>query len=341
MRIRLPGSQRERLVRKHTEDIEAHSLYLEGRFFWNQRKADGIQKAMELFKRAIEKDTEYPLPYVGIADCFSMLGTYGFMAPREAFPQARMAARRALDLCDDLGEAQATLGWVSAIHDFEWDTAMGFFAKAQELSPSYASTYSWRATALMAQGDLGQALQCAQRAQQLDPLSLIINANLGLFLVYMGQPDAAIAQLRRTLELERRFPPGHMWLGAALLVKGDYDGAVSALTDGMQVGAYNSFTVGHLVAAYAALGQLDKAQETFKRFDSLPQEGYRSPYSMAVACFALGEMDRAFELMEQAYQERDTLLVFAQGLRGFPSLKDRILPDPRWDAFLDKMGLSL
>lgn len=341
LRIRLLGKDKERLMRRHTDDATAHSIYLEGRYFWNQRKADSLQKAIACFKRASERDPSYALPYVGLADSFSILGTYGFMKPTDAFGQARAAARRALELCDDLGEAHATLGWVHTIHDFAWDKAEAVLNRAIQLSPSYASAHCWLAMSLLGQGRREEALTSARRSRELDPLSLIINANLGLVLTFAGLVDEAILQYRRTIELERRFPLAHLWLGVAHLVKGDYDAAIASFTDGMQVGGHNPFALGHLVIALSAAGRGEQAEDPLRRVESPPSQGYHSSYCRAVARFGIGDDDVAYGLLDQAYDERDPMLIFVQSLRQLPCLGDRLVRDPRYGHFLGKMALSL
>ncbi|MBD3244160.1 MAG: tetratricopeptide repeat protein, partial [Chitinivibrionales bacterium] len=341
LRIQLLGKEKERLMRRHTDDVAAHSIYLEGRYFWNQRKADSLQKAIACFRRAIDRDPNYALPYVGLADSFSILGTYGFLMPNEAFAQARAAAQRALELCGELGEAHATLGWIYTIHDFKWSAGETALSRAIELSPSYASAHCWLAMSLLGQGRRDEALKAARRSRELDPLSLAINANLGLVLTFAGLVDEAILQYRRTLELERRFPLAHLWLGAAYLVKGDYDAATAAFTDGMQVGGHNPFALGHLVIALSASGKTAQAGEPLRRVESPPPQGYHSSYCRAVARFGVNDDDAAYALLDQAYEERDPMLIFVQSLRRFPCLADRVEKDARYARFLKRIDLKL
>lgn len=340
LRIRLLGKDRERLTRQHTDDVEAHSLYLEGRFFWNQRKAESLQKAMALFTRAIEKDPNYALPYVGIADCYSMLGTYGFMAPGDAFPQARMAAQRALDLSDDIGEAHATLGWTYAIHDYNWATAERALERALELSPSYASAHSWLSMVKLAQGQGDEAVERAERSLQLDPLSLTINGNLGLVMACVGRVDDAIEQLTRTLGFERRFPLTYQWLGTAYFMKGDYEAAIGAYTDGMQMGGMTPFSACHLAAVLAVSGRRDQAAQALERLSSGERGGYRSPYCMAVARLGMGDTEGSLDLLEQAREERDTMVIFVQSLLLLPGLREQVADNPRFHQFLSSIGLA-
>jgi tetratricopeptide (TPR) repeat protein len=194
---------------------EAYELYLKGLFFWNKRTAADLRTAIQYFNQAVGKDPSYALAYAGLADSYSLLPGYGAASPADSFPQARAAAKKALEFDDTLAEAHTSLANVLS-HDFDFEQSVKEFERAIELNPNYATARHWYGEILGPMGRFDEAIAESKRAQELDPLSLIINADLGLVYMWARQYDKAIEQLRRTIEMDPQFYFAHWNLGVAL-----------------------------------------------------------------------------------------------------------------------------
>jgi TolB-like protein len=204
LKVRLLGGEKEKLVKRYTQNQEAYNLYLKGRYFWNRRYELGMKKSLEYFQRAIEKDPDYPLPYVGIADSYGILGFLEFLRPDEAFSQGRAALSRALEYDPSLGEAHASKGWFHFCYDWDWTSAEREFKKAIELSPEYASAHEWYAVFLMAMCRFEESIAVARRARELDPLSLIVNGVVGVTYMFIRQYDRGNCRSTRSARRENK-----------------------------------------------------------------------------------------------------------------------------------------
>jgi tetratricopeptide (TPR) repeat protein len=180
-------------------DPEAHQAYLKGLYYWNARTAESLQKSLTLFQQAAVIDPRNPLPYAGQADAYNMFGNYRLLLPREAFPKAEEAARKALAVDDSLAEAHASLGFARYQYDWDWSGAEREFRRAVELSPSYATAHQWYAEFLTATGRFDEALAQIRNAQALDPLSLPVSSNVGRLLFLARRYDQAITELQNSL----------------------------------------------------------------------------------------------------------------------------------------------
>ncbi|MEJ2722384.1 MAG: protein kinase, partial [bacterium] len=228
LKITLLGKEKDALVKRHTEDVEAYNLYLKGRFFWNKRTETGYLKGLEYFRQATEQDPSYASAYAGVADSYDLLGWYGYLSPQEAFPRARQAAEKARDLDDSLAEAHASLGWISTNYDWDWKSAEKEYNRALELNANYATAHQWYAEFLTYMGRHDDSVLEMRRALELDPLSLIINNDLGQVYYFARRYDEAIFQLRKTLEMDPGFVVAHFFLALAYAQKSMYDEALRA-----------------------------------------------------------------------------------------------------------------
>jgi tetratricopeptide (TPR) repeat protein len=327
----------ERAIAKHdTESNEAYQSYLKGRFYWNKRNAEAFKKAIEYFNQAIERDPNFALAYAGLADTYVLLPVFAAGSPRESFPKAKAAAKRALEIDDTLAEAHTSLA--SALLRYDWNFAESNreFQRAIELNPTYATAHQWYGHHyLAATGRFDEAIAEGKRAQELDPLSLIINADLGANYIFARQYDKAIEQFRKTLEMDQSFYYAHWRLGTAYEMKGSFQEAITEyqkarqLNDDPQVLAL----LGHI---YAASGKRDEALRMLDQLKEISQQRYVSAYSFALVYAGLGEKDQAFHWLEQGYQNRDWQMVH---LNVDPML-DNLRSDARFANLVRRIGLS-
>ena len=302
LRLRLTGAEKRRLGRRYTEDLEAYQLYLKGRYFWNKRSSEGFRKAMECFDQAIARDPLYALAYAGLADCYCLMPFCGYLWPRESFPKAKAAARRALEVEPELAEAHASLAHAFLNYDWNWEEAEREFHRAFDLNPNYATARQWYSDYLSAAGQHEAAITQAQRAQELDPLSLIANATLGNRFYYARQYDRAVEQLRTTLEMDAKFPAALLWIGQAYLQMKLHDDALRAFEQsGIGKG---------LGLTYARMGRPEKARELAQGLEEQSAVRYVAPLDIAKTYLGLGETDQAFAWLEKACEERDVWLYF-------------------------------
>jgi serine/threonine protein kinase/Tfp pilus assembly protein PilF len=337
MKVTLLGDDRAALVKRHTVDPEAYSLYWKGRFFWNKRTEVGYRKGLEYFQQAIEQDPSYALAYVGIADCYDLLGWYDYLAPEEAFPKARDAAHKAMEMDDRLAEAQATAGWICVNFDWEWGCAESNYKQALELNPGYATAHQWYAEYLSYMGRHEEAIKHAEQAVELDPLSIIINCDLGQVLYYAREYDRAIEQLGKTLEMEPDFSISHYFLAFAYLQKRNHTDALQAAQKALDLaGGEGPLNIAQLGLVHSFAGNVDEARAALKRLTELSGKRYVSPFCVALVHMGLGRIDGAFEWLNKAHEARDHWL---ETLKVHPVL-DTLRMGPRYEELLHKMQLE-
>jgi serine/threonine protein kinase/tetratricopeptide (TPR) repeat protein len=337
LKLALLGPEKAALVKRHTEDVDAYNLYLKGRYFWNKRTETGFLKSLEYFRQAIDEDPTYALAYAGIADSYDLLGWYGHLGPREAFPRARAAAENARELDDTLAEAHASLGWISANFDWDWETAEREYKRALELNPMYATAHQWYSEFLTYMGRHDESIVEGQRALELDPLSLIINNDLGQVYFFARRYNEAIVQLRKTVEMNPTFAVAHFFLALALAQKSVLDEATEEARKAMDLaGEEDALTLSQLGVIYALSGRPTDAGEVLAKLEDLADTKYVSPFLLALVNAGLGDHDRAFAWLEKACEERDH---WVETLKVHPAL-DGLRGDPRYKKFLELTGLD-
>jgi eukaryotic-like serine/threonine-protein kinase len=337
LKVTLLGGEREALVKRSTEDVEAYNLYLKGRYFWNKRTETGYLKSLEYFRQAIDKDPTYAVAYAGIADSYDLLGWYGSPAPEEAFPRARAAAEKARELDPTLAEAHASLGWISANYDWDWTAAEGEYKRALELNSSYATAHQWYSEFLTYMGRHDESIAEGHKAQELDPLSIIINNDVGQVYYFARRYDEAIAQLRKTLEMDPDFAVAHYLLGLALAQKSQHDEAVEeGRIAATLAGEDDALILSQLGVIYAVSGRDAKARQVLAELDELSREKYASPFPVALVHAGLGDNDSAFEWLGKACEKRDH---WVETLKVHPVL-DGLRGDERYSKLLRATGLG-
>ncbi|MCK4512798.1 tetratricopeptide repeat protein, partial [bacterium] len=337
LRLRLVSGDKEKLLRRHTDDPEALNLCLKGRFFWNKRTEEHLRRAIDHYEQAIARDPGYALAYSGLADCYIVLPDYSSVPPRTACPKAKDAVMRALEIDDTLVEAHASLALVRTIYDWDWAGAEREFERAIQINPSYATAHYWFALHLMWMGRMEEALRRIEIARELDPLSLVINRNLAQICIFARRYDEAIEALTRTIEMDPGFPVAHVLLGEAYSHKGMKKAALAEFQKELELsGGFGPGVDTRIGSAYVRLGMREKAEEVSSRLAVHAREAFVKPSDLAEILFSLGENDRAFECLREAFEERDKGVL---GLKVYP-VYDGVRSDPRFRALLSKMGLD-
>ncbi len=300
--LRLDTSASSAPVARHRPDsITTYQLYLKGRHFWNRRTWQSLRKGIELFQEAVNADSLYTLAYVGLADSYNLLGYYAERPPRAAYPKAKAAALKALDLDDGVAEAHASLGYTKLFFDWDWEGADVEFQRAITLDPNYSSAHQWRAWYFFAMNRLSDALAALAKAQELDPLSVIISDHLALALVLNGQAKAALNQIRQNLEMDSTFPLSYRRLGLFYYNSGQLDEAQAAMEKAVDLSA-GAVALGPLGFIYGRRGELQKAEEVIARLHRMAQERYVSPLELALVYGGMGDLDNTFEEFGRAFR---------------------------------------
>jgi TolB-like protein/DNA-binding winged helix-turn-helix (wHTH) protein len=336
VRIQLSPNEKARLTNARPVNPQAYEAYLKGRFFWNKRTSEGFDRAIEYFSEACQKDPNYALAYAGLADTYLLLGEYGLVPMRDAYPKAREAATKALALDDTVAEAYNALGMVKADYDWDWPDAERKFRRAIELYLSYATAHQWYGELLSYLGRQDEALAEMDHARHLDPLSLIINSLNGYFLVLARQDDLAVDQLRRTLEIDPNFAHAHWELGIAYVRKGQLAEAISEFHQATTLSPdFTQYKAG-LGYAYARVGKTAEARKLLNDLKALSKRRYVSRCDIAIIYTGLDEKDQAFAWLESGYEQHDFTLVSAKG----HPLLDPLRSDPRFQILLHRIGLA-
>ncbi len=304
LKAKLTRSERQAIALRPTANPEAYEIYLKGRFFWNKRTGADLRKAIAYFNHAIAKDPNYALAYAALSDCYDLLCEYSEVSPNESYPKAKAAAIRALELDDTLGEAHASLAYSLINYDWDWRSAEREYQRAIQLNPNYATAHQWYAECLSILGRHIQAIAEIKRAQELDPLSLIINQGVGGKYLYARRYDEAMAQFQKTLELYPRFPPTHQRLGWCYAEKQMFDEAVSEMQRAVEFSGNSAQMIAALGYAYGVAGRRDAAQDIIAKLERRSKESYVDDYYLATIFAALGKKDEAFASLNKACAER-------------------------------------
>ena len=333
LQAKLTGSEEQAIAAKPTQNPEAHELYLKGRFFWNKRTSSDLKTAIQYFNQAVGKDPGYALAYAGLADSYALLTAYGATPVSEALPRAEAAAKKALELDESLAEAHTSLGLLLFYNlDFQGSTKQ--FERAIALNPNYATAHHWYGLGpLRCVGDFDKAIAELKRALQLDPLSLIINADLGAGFVTARRYDEGIAQLRKTIDMDSHFYYAYLNLGKALQLNGQL---AEAVTEYKKAAALNDdpLVLGLLAQGYAKLGQRDEALKTLEQLQQTATRRYVWNYTFALVHIALGEKDKAIDYLERDYREHADYEI---ALIKVDPMLDPLRGDPRFEALVSKV----
>jgi TolB-like protein/DNA-binding SARP family transcriptional activator len=316
-------------------DPVAYDLYLQGRYYWHQRTGDSLKRAASAFERAVSLAPNYAAAHSGVADAYAVLGFYDHLPPREAFPRAKAAAARALQIDDRLAEAHASLGYVALYYDWDWNAAERELTRATELNPSYSIGHQWLANYLVARGRFDEAIAAMRRAQETDPLSLIASAALGWIHYYRRDYDSAVRQCRLTIQLNANFEQAWLWGGSAEEAAGRYAEALAMLEQAASLSHRSAIALTALGRAHALSGDVAAARTILDELRRTHAE-YLPAFEMAKLHIALGERAEALRWLDRAYEQRSHSVAF---LSVDPQL-DPLRTDPAFRALLVKTGVG-
>jgi serine/threonine-protein kinase len=336
LRMRLTGDDEKRMAKSYTASPEAYQDYLKGRFWWNKRGPGDLTKAIEYFQQAIEKDPTYALAYAGLADCYNSLAANGFARPKEAFPRAKEAALKALEMDDTLAEAYTPLGYVRAVYDWDWSGGEKDFKRAIALNSNYANAHDYYGLMLLKMGRPEEAIAEEKRALEPDPLSLATNRNLGYAFYLAHQYDRAIEQERKTLELDPNFLGARQLLADAYVQKSMYKEGIAELEKELVISPDNTGALSDLGYAYAVEGKKAESLKVLDRLNEVSKDGHIPSVLMAEIYAGLMDKDKAFEWLHNAYEERS---IGAAAIEGNPVF-DPLRSDPRFADLLRRMNLQ-
>jgi tetratricopeptide (TPR) repeat protein len=335
LRLRLTPEDEKRLAKRPTQNRDAYQFMLKAQYHLNKPSRESLQRGLEYARQAIEADPGYAEAYAWMSAAYSSLGIFDFVPPAEAFPKAKAAAQKALEIDDSLAEAHAVLGWVRLFNEWDWSGAEHTCKRAIELNPNYAWGHAIWSDWLIVMGRLEEAIAEEQLAVELDPLSAGLNARLGAKLGLRGDYDRAVEQLQKALEFDPNLVFTNMALARIYSRKGMYEEGLA--TCQKVVSLCRSSPLGRALSSLilAMAGKKDEAQKILSELKGYPKLDSWSLILLAEACSVMGEKTEAFELLEVAYQERGSWLVFIGAYRTFSNIRT----DPRYADLRRRMGL--
>jgi TolB-like protein/DNA-binding winged helix-turn-helix (wHTH) protein/Tfp pilus assembly protein PilF len=332
--LKLVPAERARLVAPDSKNPQAHEDYLEGRYYWNKRTAEGFKKSIEYYNLAIGIDPNFAAAYAGLADTYDAIGFYSLAPPGDSYGKAREAAQRALQIDDSLAEAHAALAEVLMHNDYDWKRAGEEFQRAIKLNQNYEVAHDGYSIYLALTGRQDEGLAQIQRAHDLNPLYLVVGVNWALQYFYARKYDEAIARCKKTLELEPNFALGHFWLGRAYEAKGMYAQAIEEFQRTNQLEPENPLFLALLGSAYGASGQTAEAQRIIEQLKGASLKHYISPVMISLIYTSMDDRNEALDWAEKAYAERAPMLTRMK----MDPLVDRLRSEPRFQALLRRVG---
>lgn len=311
---------------QHVVPSEAHENYLRGRYRWNQRSEEGLRAGISHFQKAIDLDPVYAQAYAGLADSYIMLANWGFMPATGGYPKAEAAAQKALELDDQLPEAQASLAYTTFLYDWDWSGAETKFRRAIALNPNYSTAHHYYSIYLMAAGRHPEAQREIERARELDPLSRIINSVVG-WIYYEGRSyDKAMEQCQRTIEMDPNYAPSLLDLGSVYLARGEYEKAIAQFGRARAIAGDTATVLSYLAQGYALSGDKARALSVLKQLESSSAPSFVSPWELALVYDALGDKKQALAFLEKAADQHAGWVVM---IAVDPRL-DNLHSDPRF-----------
>jgi DNA-binding winged helix-turn-helix (wHTH) protein/TolB-like protein/tetratricopeptide (TPR) repeat protein len=333
IRLKLTGEDTGPLSKLSTKNVDAYEAYIRGRYFWNRRTEQAITKGLRYFQQAVALDPNFAEAHAGVADSYALLGLYGLLPPKEAFPPAEDAAKKALAINDDLAEAHATLGFVYFYYDWNGRAAEQEFRRALDANPGYAMAHSWNGQDLAARHRIPEALKETELAQQDDPLSLIVSCNAGLVLLVAGRQEKAADILTKALEIDPNFPRAHFRLGNVYEQRGMPDKAIAEFEEAVRLSGDDSYYEGALGHAFGMAGNVKEARRILEILKKRSRTQYVPAYAVALVYAGLREKDDAFEWLEKAYSDRSA----SMALMNVDPALDSLHSDARFEELVRRV----
>ena len=322
-------------IPSRSQSATAYHLYLKGRYFWNKRTEAGLRRSIEYFQQATLEDSSYAKAYSGLADSYALLASYGIEPAEQAYPSARGAAQKALQLNGSLSEAHTSVGIISFFYEWNWTEAELEFRRAIELDPNYPMAHTWYGVTLAALGRGPEAREEVERALELDPLSLIVNTEVGRIFYLTRKYDLATAAYRSVIDLDSQFARAHTRLGMTYAAEGEFREAAREFKLAKQI-SDDPYLDGLLGYTSALLGNGEEARNLLEQLTIRSRRGYVPAFALALIYVGLRESDQALELLTRSFAERSSYMVFAKA----DPLLDPLRSDSRFQVLLDRMRLS-
>jgi adenylate cyclase len=335
LKVRLLSVEKKSIEKKPTENTEAYTLYLKGRYYWNERMRDSNDKAVKCFEEAVKLDPNYALAYSGLADCYLIRSDRGWLSPREAVPKGKAYALRAIELDPRLAEGHASLG-LAFLQEWAWQKADREFEKAIELNPSYASAHQWYGVHLWMAGRYEEAKERTERASELDPLSSVIAGNLWIRLLTLGKRDQAMEQFGRLVRLNPDSDQAHSILSMIKLMDFKFEDSIYEAEKASTLLKGDLGLKSQLGFVYGMGGRKDQANKILNELKEAGKNQYVPSFWVATVLFGLERSDEAFNYMEKAFEEHSIGIFY---FRSFPWF-EKFRADPRWASLEKRMGLS-
>lgn len=334
LRFKISPQEQEILAKRGTENDEAFRLYLQGRYFWNKRNVESLKKSIGFYEQALEKDASYAMAYVGLADSYQLLAEYGGMPIKEAFDKSRAAAQRALEINPNIGEAYCSLAYTQAFYDWNWEEAEKSFKRALELSPNYATAHQWYGEYLLVVGKSNEALVEFNKAQEIDPLALIIATDIAGYYYITRQYDKAIEQSLKIKEMDENFYYAYVFLWISYEQKGMYDEAIKTLIK-LESLLYPPEIIQQNQKAFEKDGWKGYWQIRYKQTTQPPMSQYFSHYQRAVVALRIDDTEATIQWLKKSGEAKE---------RWFVNLKydpewDKIRGDPRFNELIRQANL--
>jgi len=333
--VRTGSAPRRVVKKKRAVDPEAQQLFLKGRFQWIKRHPEALKLAMGYFQQAVELDPSFALPYAGLADSYLMLGFMQAFPATEMVPKVKAAAHRAIELDPLLADPHATLGYAAGLFEWDFPTAERELEESMRLNPNYQFAPHWLGILMCGRGQTRRALELIEFSAVLDPLSPIVNVGAGIPLYVARRYEEAVARYRAVLDTETKFVPGHYYLGMALEMLGDYDGAIEHFRRSVEIAGPITLYLGALAHAYARDDRPSDAERVIQQLHELGRQRYTSPYNLAVAYMGQGRNDEALTALEAALHEHNAWIWFVPIDPRF----DRLREDQRFAPLMARFGL--
>ena len=335
LKVKLLGAEKAAITKRYTENTEAYELYLRGRFHYFKWTEQGFKKSIEIFNQVIKQEPNLAPAHAGLSNAYVFLLFYGFTSPAESLPIIKAASARAVEIDANSAESQFALTRLKVLYEWDWSGAERGFKRSLALNPNHAEAHEQYSNLLAVMGRHDEAVAMGQRALELDPLSLNANLNVGFVFWAAGRNDLLREQGEKLIELSPNFFGGHWQIGVEQWTTGKYEQAITALQTSVACGAAPmvSAYLGYLLGL---VGRRDDAQKILNQFQELSAQHHSLPFELAIVTVGLGELDRAFELLETAYEQRAGILTWLKYIAAImPGFRD----EPRLAELLRRIGL--